>query len=89
LIETTQWEDYGVGSGNPKCANCMVSCGYEPTAVIDGFLSLSGFWGMVKGTFSSYKSAHALKQLNEWGTHASAPLVQIANPAHTLEETNA
>ena len=25
-----QWEEYGVPSGNPKCANCMVSCGYEP-----------------------------------------------------------
>ena len=36
-METTKWEEYGVASGNPKCANCMVSCGYEPTAVIDGF----------------------------------------------------
>ena len=31
LLETTKWEEYGVASGNPKCANCMVSCGYEPT----------------------------------------------------------
>ena len=78
-METTKWEEYGVASGNPKCANCMVSCGYEPTAVIDGFGSLRGFWGMVKGTFSSYKSKHALKQLNEWPcTHAPASLVQIA-----------
>jgi hypothetical protein len=57
--------------------------------MLDGFLSLSGFWGMVKGTFSSYKSAHALKQLNEWDTHAKAPLVQITNAAPSLEETNA
>ncbi len=89
LMETTKWEEYGVGSGNPKCANCMVSCGYEPTAVLDGFLSLSGFWGMVKGTFSTYKSKHAMKQLNEWGTHSTATLVQIANSAEALEETNA
>lgn len=33
LIETTEWEKYGVASGNPKCADCMVSCGFEPTAV--------------------------------------------------------
>jgi hypothetical protein len=78
-----------VGSGNAKCANCMVSCGYEPTAMLDGFLSLSGFWGMVKGTFSSYKNQHALKQLNEWDTKHAAPLVQIATPAASLEETNA
>ena len=89
MMETTRWEEYGVASGNPKCANCMVSCGYEPTAVIDGFGSMSGFWAMVKGTFSSYKSKHALKQLNEWSTHSSAPLVQIAAPARELEETNA
>jgi hypothetical protein len=88
MMETTKWEEYGVGSGNPKCANCMVSCGYEPTAVIDGFLSLKGFWGMVKGNFSTYKDAHALKQLNEWDTQAHPPLVQIAKPARTLEETN-
>jgi len=88
-METTKWEEYGVGSGNAKCANCMVSCGYEPTAVIDGFHSLSGFWGMVKGTFSTYKNAHALKQLNEWESHSPAALVQISESAQTLEETNA
>jgi hypothetical protein len=50
---------------------------------------MAGFWGMVKGTFSSYKSKHALKQLNEWSTHSSAALVQIKEPARALEETNA
>ena len=55
LMEDTKWEEYGVASGNPKCANCMVSCGYEPTAVMDGFCSLKGFWAMVKGNFSMYK----------------------------------
>jgi MoaA/NifB/PqqE/SkfB family radical SAM enzyme len=55
LLETTKWEEYGAASGNPKCANCMVSCGYEPTAVMDGFGSLKGFWGMVRGSFRSYR----------------------------------
>jgi hopanoid biosynthesis associated radical SAM protein HpnH len=35
LIENTRWEDYGTKSGNPKCADCMVHCGYEPTAAVD------------------------------------------------------
>ncbi|MBL8151531.1 MAG: adenosyl-hopene transferase HpnH [Blastocatellia bacterium] len=35
LLENTKWEEYGRKSGNPKCADCMVHCGYEPTAVID------------------------------------------------------
>jgi hopanoid biosynthesis associated radical SAM protein HpnH len=33
LLETTEWENYGRGR-NPKCANCMAHCGYEPTAVM-------------------------------------------------------
>ncbi len=36
LIEDTDWENYGTGR-NPKCANCMVHCGYEATAVDDTF----------------------------------------------------
>ena len=34
LVETTDWTKYGRQSGNPKCANCMAHCGYEPTAVL-------------------------------------------------------
>ena len=36
LMATTEWQHYGSGQ-NPKCANCMVHCGYEPTAVEDTF----------------------------------------------------
>jgi hopanoid biosynthesis associated radical SAM protein HpnH len=32
LVETTDWESYGRGR-DPRCANCMAHCGYEPTAV--------------------------------------------------------
>jgi hypothetical protein len=84
LIETTKWEEYGVASGNPKCANCMVSCGYEPTAVIDGFLSWRGFWAMAKGNFSAYKDEHAQKVLNDFKPEGHVPLVQIAQPEREL-----
>ena len=36
LMEETDWDSYGTGR-NPKCANCMVHCGFEPTAVNDTF----------------------------------------------------
>ena len=36
LINDTKWDNYGTGR-NPKCANCMVHCGYEATAVNDTF----------------------------------------------------
>jgi hopanoid biosynthesis associated radical SAM protein HpnH len=32
LVEETDWERYGRGR-DPRCANCMAHCGYEPTAV--------------------------------------------------------
>ncbi|UGY94532.1 adenosyl-hopene transferase HpnH [Streptomyces gobiensis] len=33
LIEETDWDSYGRGK-DPRCANCMAHCGYEPTAVL-------------------------------------------------------
>jgi hypothetical protein len=34
LMETTEWDKYGTGNYE-KCADCMVHCGYEGTAVED------------------------------------------------------
>jgi hopanoid biosynthesis associated radical SAM protein HpnH len=34
LMEGTDWDSYGTGNYE-KCADCMVHCGYEATAVID------------------------------------------------------
>jgi hopanoid biosynthesis associated radical SAM protein HpnH len=36
LMETTAWDNYGTGRYE-KCADCMVHCGYEGTAVDDTF----------------------------------------------------
>src|SRR3954468_21581955 len=33
LMEETEWSRYGRKSGNPRCQDCMVHCGFEPTAV--------------------------------------------------------
>lgn len=34
LMEETDWDRYGVGN-DPRCADCMVHCGFEPTAVLE------------------------------------------------------
>ncbi|KVV38319.1 adenosyl-hopene transferase HpnH [Burkholderia ubonensis] len=34
LMEDTNWDNYGVGNYE-KCADCMVHCGFEATAVMD------------------------------------------------------
>jgi hopanoid biosynthesis associated radical SAM protein HpnH len=49
LLETTEWERYGYKSGNPRCRDCMVHCGYEPTAVIDATSSLKNMIASVRG----------------------------------------
>jgi hopanoid biosynthesis associated radical SAM protein HpnH len=54
LLDKTDWSQYGRASGNPSCANCMVHCGYEPTAAMDAMQpqnmarSLSSVFGMAK-----------------------------------------
>ncbi len=34
LMDNTDWSRYGQGN-DPRCEDCMVHCGYEPTAVMD------------------------------------------------------
>jgi hopanoid biosynthesis associated radical SAM protein HpnH len=42
LLHGTDWDRYGTGR-NEKCADCMVHCGYEASAVADTFGSWGGF----------------------------------------------
>jgi hopanoid biosynthesis associated radical SAM protein HpnH len=49
LLETTDWEQYGTGR-DPRCADCMVHCGYEPTAVLDATANM-------KNMLKSFKDA--------------------------------
>ncbi len=47
LMEETPWETYGVGN-DPRCANCMVHCGFEGSAVAEITSNLSSLWRTVK-----------------------------------------
>lgn len=49
LLNDTEWDRYGTGR-NEKCADCMVHCGYEASAVEDTFGSWSGFGRTIKTT---------------------------------------
>ncbi|HEY6377991.1 MAG TPA: adenosyl-hopene transferase HpnH [Candidatus Dormibacteraeota bacterium] len=56
LLETTDWDAYGRGR-NPKCANCMAHCGYEPTAVAATMASpresVRALWETARGVLPS------------------------------------
>ncbi len=55
LLDTTDWSLYGRQSGNAKCQDCMVHCGYEPTAVSETFGTWKGFWRTAKLTLFGAK----------------------------------
>jgi hopanoid biosynthesis associated radical SAM protein HpnH len=55
LLETTPWEHYGRGK-DPRCANCMAHCGYEPTAVVATMTSLRESLRAVADSMSSSKN---------------------------------
>ncbi len=52
LIETTEWDRYGTGK-DPRCANCMAHCGYEPSAVLDATSGPAGMWQSLIGALKA------------------------------------
>jgi len=92
LMDSTEWENYGTESGNPKCANCMVHSGYEASAVDHTFNGWRGLWATVKASLSTtYSDPDALAMLHEPAkpVHSYNPLVQIEPGKGQFEETRA
>ncbi len=56
LIEETDWGNYGTGH-NERCADCMVHCGYEASAVNDAFGSWGGFMSLLRAYIFGLKPA--------------------------------
>jgi hypothetical protein len=52
LLEKTPWEKYGHGR-DPRCADCMVHAGYEPSAVLGANRRLGDSWKLLKWQLSS------------------------------------
>src|SRR5215467_9080809 len=47
LMAQTEWSRYGHASGNPRCRDCMVHCGFEPSAIRAAFESPRAMAGTV------------------------------------------
>jgi hopanoid biosynthesis associated radical SAM protein HpnH len=88
FMESVEWDNYGTESGNPKCANCMVHSGYEPSAVNDTFGSVRGLAATVKAMLSRYPDQEALADLRRpvQPVFSHNPFVQITE-APAQEET--
>jgi len=50
LIANTDWRSYGVDN-DPRCRDCMVHCGFEPTAALMIDKQPGDLWKMVKWQF--------------------------------------
>jgi len=51
FLEKTPWEKYGRGR-DPRCQDCMVHVGYEPSAVLGAHRKLGDNWKMLKWQLS-------------------------------------
>jgi hopanoid biosynthesis associated radical SAM protein HpnH len=93
LMSETRWDDYGRASGNPKCQQCMVHCGHEPSAVHHTFSSFGGLWATVKAMiFNAYASPKATTRLEEEKSRPHGPmahLVQIGLAADLEDKAGA
>lgn len=84
LMHSTKWDNYGHQSGNAKCRDCMVHCGYEPSAVAATFGSLKGFLRTVRITLLGSPPA---KQTPERVSEGYLPPPHIApKPSRELAE---
>ena len=78
LLNDTAWTEYGRASGNPKCQQCMVHCGYEPTAVHHTFSSFGGLFANIKAMiFNRYANPTAKRRLKEEAKQPSGPLARL------------
>ncbi|MXY45326.1 MAG: DUF3463 domain-containing protein [Dehalococcoidia bacterium] len=52
-MEETACEEYGRASGNNNCQDCMVHCGYEPSAINATFTTWRGLRDSAVATLTS------------------------------------
>ncbi len=50
LLDKTNWDSYGIGN-DPRCKDCMVHCGFEPTAALMLNRIPGDLWKMIKWQF--------------------------------------
>jgi hopanoid biosynthesis associated radical SAM protein HpnH len=78
LMEQTDWSAYGRASGNPRCQQCMVHCGHEPSAVDHTFSSFGGLWSTMKAlVFNRCANPAAVRELQAHADRPRTPLARL------------
>ncbi len=72
FLENTPWENYGRGR-DPRCQDCMVHVGYEPSAVLGAHRKLGDNWKMLKwqlrGQMGGARRKHGPANKNGYGSN--------------------
>jgi MoaA/NifB/PqqE/SkfB family radical SAM enzyme len=86
LLEKTPWEQYGVTQGkaqDPRCENCMVHCGYEPTASLGIDAQPGDLWKTLRFNFGPRPERLSAAHIDPFdgvrSTHSPAPA--LSEPA--------
>src|SRR2546425_13115315 len=91
-IENTPWERYGRGR-DPRCQDCMVHVGYEPSAVLGAHHKLGDNWKMLKwqlsGRMGGARRESAASGANSHGnghngSHATDDVGRPVDPAELV-----
>jgi hopanoid biosynthesis associated radical SAM protein HpnH len=82
LLDMTHWNAYGRKSGNPHCRDCMVHCGYEPTAVSETFGSVHGMYAAARSVLFGLRPHTPAKLTNADGDQSTLrmPALSIITP---------
>src|SRR6266849_3559765 len=92
FIENTPWERYGRGR-DPRCQDCMVHVGYEPSAVLGAHHKLGDNWKMLKwqlsGRMGGARRESAASGANSHGnghngSHATDDVGRPVDPAELV-----
>ena len=94
LLTKTDWSKYGVNNGvarDPRCANCMVHCGYEPTATLGINAQPGDTWRNIVFNFSPRPArrlegatVNAFNGVSANNGHKTGRASQPASPAHAV-----
>jgi len=89
LMEEVEWESWSVGR-NPKCADCMVHCGFEPSAVNDAAAHpLKAAWVALRGPRTSGPMAAAPQiQYQESQAPSGPQVVEVAAPGEAVASSD-
>ena len=65
MLEKVNWEKYGVVNGvarDPRCENCMVHCGYDPSGALGTNYQRGDNWKNIKFNFSSIRNRFRIRR---------------------------